>query len=388
VSQVSEIIVNWTPETSGRVAYLQIQSRIAGTSEWTEQAASVDASLGEFRFGSNAPATDVEVRMRTRMVDGVFSPWSTDHIVTAPVTVQYVDLTGTPSKLEDINAGEGTKLGGIAPGADVTGQNTALNTVNVGDSKAQDIADAAKAAAAAVKNAAGQIVPITSIIVRQDNLEQTYGTTVAASASATAADNSKKAAEAATSTAQLARDAAQAAKTLADTAVTNAQAARDAAISNASTASTKAGEAATSATAANTAKIDATTAAGNAKTYQDNAVVSARDALASQNIATTQAGVSASSATAAINAAATSLPQTFENGGQFHKWLSTGAVVVTYPVVDGIAVLQAVGGNYGYLCARAWQPLKNGTFELNYAMQEPPQRWDAESATTTATRTR
>jgi hypothetical protein len=138
MSQVSEIIVNWTPELSGRVATIQIRSRIVGTTAWTEQAGSLDASLGEFRFGSNAPATDVEVQARFRMVSGVFSPWTSDHIVTAPVTVAYVDLTGTPSKLEDINSSEGGKLTGIAPGATVGAPNGSL----VGGIPAETVAGA------------------------------------------------------------------------------------------------------------------------------------------------------------------------------------------------------------------------------------------------------
>ncbi|MGC5796946.1 hypothetical protein [Sphingomonas sp. NFX23] len=125
MSQVSDIIVNWAPETSGRVSVIQIRSRIVGTTEWTEQSAGTDASLGEFRFSSNAPATDVEVQIRYRMVSGLTSPWTSDHIVTAPVTIPYVDLTGTPSKLADINGTEGGKLTGI--------ENNATDGATVGD---------------------------------------------------------------------------------------------------------------------------------------------------------------------------------------------------------------------------------------------------------------
>lgn len=109
MSQVSEIIVKWTPETSGRVSSIQIQSRIAGTQEWTEQAGSFDPKVGEFRFTSNAPATDVEVRVRYRMLDGIYSGWSTDHVVTAPAGV----IIG-----EDVLNGDGTVW--VPPAIDMT----------------------------------------------------------------------------------------------------------------------------------------------------------------------------------------------------------------------------------------------------------------------------
>lgn len=109
---MSEILVKWTPETSGRVASIQIQSRIAGLSEWTEQAAAFDPAIGEFRFTANAPATDVEVRTRFRNTDGIFGAWFSDHIITAPAVVEYDTISGLPTKLADINPGEGTKLEG------------------------------------------------------------------------------------------------------------------------------------------------------------------------------------------------------------------------------------------------------------------------------------
>lgn len=132
MNQVSEIIVYWTPQTSGRVISIQIQSRIVGTEQWTEQAAAFDPAAGEFRFQSNAPATDVEVRTRYRMMDGVFGPWDTDHIVTQPAVVQYGEVEGTPNKLADVNPAEGGKLDGIQPGADVTKDNTSRDTAAVG----------------------------------------------------------------------------------------------------------------------------------------------------------------------------------------------------------------------------------------------------------------
>ncbi|WP_168371558.1 hypothetical protein [Sphingomonas sp. Leaf257] len=136
MSEVSEIKVEWTPQNSGRVSSIQIQSRIRGQytgaeEGWTEQAAAHDPTAGSFTFSSNAPGTEVEVRARYRMTSGVYGAWFQDGIRTARVTIPYVDLTGTPSRLSDINPGEGGKLGGIAPGADVTRDNTAKDTSNV-----------------------------------------------------------------------------------------------------------------------------------------------------------------------------------------------------------------------------------------------------------------
>jgi hypothetical protein len=109
---------------------------------WTEQAAAYSPTAGFFTFTSNAPGADVEVRARYRMVSGVFGAWLYDDIITATITVPYVDLTGTPSKLEDINPREGTKLGGIATGADVTGNNTSKDTSAVAGVPAATIAGA------------------------------------------------------------------------------------------------------------------------------------------------------------------------------------------------------------------------------------------------------
>ncbi len=115
MSQVSEIIFEWTPETSGRVASIQIQSRIVGFPEWTEQAAAFDPSIGAFKFTSNAPATDTEVRARYRNTDGIYGAWFTGHIVTAPAVVEYDTVSGAPKNVENgatKGTPEGTKVAG------------------------------------------------------------------------------------------------------------------------------------------------------------------------------------------------------------------------------------------------------------------------------------
>lgn len=114
MTQVSEIIVRWTPETSGRVGSIQIQSRIAGQTEWTEQAAGFDPTIGEFRFTANAPATKVEVRARFRNTDGVFGGWLGREIITAATSVDWAKDVIGPGKPADnatVGAPNGTVIG-------------------------------------------------------------------------------------------------------------------------------------------------------------------------------------------------------------------------------------------------------------------------------------
>lgn len=113
MTQVSEIIVSWTPEISGRVQSMQIQSRIVGTLQWSEVASGLDPTLGTITFASNAPGSDIEVRGRYRMVAGVFSPWVTMHITSGGVKVDYTTgIKGLPTTLAEISPGEAIKLEG------------------------------------------------------------------------------------------------------------------------------------------------------------------------------------------------------------------------------------------------------------------------------------
>jgi len=131
MSQVSEITVRWTPETSGRVLSIQIASRIKGGA-WGEVAAAHDPAAGVFTFASNAPGAEVEVRTRFRMVTGVFSPWTLNDITTASIKVPVGEIVGANGSLGQLDPSAGTKLGGIATGADVTGNNTSRDTAAVG----------------------------------------------------------------------------------------------------------------------------------------------------------------------------------------------------------------------------------------------------------------
>ncbi len=116
---VSEVHVTWTPELSGRVNGIQIQSRPAGTDAWSEQAALFDSKIGMFTFTSNAPGITVEVQARFRMMSAVYSPWVNASVATAPVLISYDSVDGTPGNLADINPTEGDKLDGIQDGATV-----------------------------------------------------------------------------------------------------------------------------------------------------------------------------------------------------------------------------------------------------------------------------
>jgi hypothetical protein len=125
---VSEVHVSWTPEDSGRVSGIHIQSRPVGVSGWSEQAALHDPVAGIFTFTSNAPGIDIEVRARFRMSNAIYGPWVSATIGTAPVTVV--------TDWENITDESGTRP---APNADVTGDNTSKDTHAVGGKPATEI---------------------------------------------------------------------------------------------------------------------------------------------------------------------------------------------------------------------------------------------------------
>ncbi|SEM40415.1 hypothetical protein SAMN05192583_0067 [Sphingomonas gellani] len=110
---VSEVHVNWTPELSGRVSGIQIQSRPQGTDAWTEQAALFDPKLGMFTFTSNAPGITVEVQARFRMSSAVYSPWVMASVKTAEVitVTDWKNVTDTDGKRPQDNATVGAQLG-------------------------------------------------------------------------------------------------------------------------------------------------------------------------------------------------------------------------------------------------------------------------------------
>jgi hypothetical protein len=110
---VSEVVVTWEPEMSGRVQGIQIESRPVTTSAWTEQAALYNAQAGEFVFMANAGGIVIDVRARYRMNNGIFGPWVLANILTAPV--ETIDggardiATDARDKAEDAK-GDATKI--------------------------------------------------------------------------------------------------------------------------------------------------------------------------------------------------------------------------------------------------------------------------------------
>lgn len=128
---VSEVHVTWTPELSGRVNGIQIQSRPAGTDAWSEQAALFDPKIGTFTFTSNAPGITVEVRARFRMMSAVYSPWVNASVATAEVITitdweNVTDTGGTrPADNATVGAQVGTNLKG--ENGDNLGRDDVLN---------------------------------------------------------------------------------------------------------------------------------------------------------------------------------------------------------------------------------------------------------------------
>jgi hypothetical protein len=178
VTQVSDIIVVWNPEDSGQVQSIQIQSRVAGTTQWAEQAAAFDPAVGTFRFQSNAPASDVEVRTRYRATSGVFGAWNSPTIRSAGVAVAYDMLTGLPTSLSDISPGEGGKLEGIAEGATVG----APAGTNVAGVPASDLVDAIKDSTGTIKPVREQIADGNAILDVKITAAQKAGTDASAQA--------------------------------------------------------------------------------------------------------------------------------------------------------------------------------------------------------------
>lgn len=232
----------------------------------------------------------------------------------------------------------------------------APNGTPVGDRNAEDVTEAIDQSAAALADLAETNAEISAEVdavqAGISELIDTYGSTVAAAASAQSADDSASAAalaaqnsETALGEAQDAVDAAETARDAAATSATNAagsatasagsasaaltsenaaensasaaDASRvaaesaattatdkaDAASTSASTAATKATEAGQSASAAQTSATNANTSAGSASTSASAASTSASDAAGSANTATTQAGLAAASRTDAGNSA-------------------------------------------------------------------------------------
>lgn len=111
----------------------------------------------------------------------------------------YNNLTDKPTSLSGINSSEGSKLGGIAPGADVTGSNTSADTTNVDGTAASTVkANAALGATFTSTDAGGLAysdavdMATTQVINKNaDNIAETVSKKWAAESGANVTENNK-----------------------------------------------------------------------------------------------------------------------------------------------------------------------------------------------------
>ncbi|MDH2134937.1 hypothetical protein N5J77_27780 [Sphingobium yanoikuyae] len=301
---VSEITVTWTPENSGRVRGVQIESKPSTTSSWTEQAAGHTASAGTFTFTSNVPAAVINVRLRYRMDSGVYSAWVVNDVDASSAFIDWDSNVIVGENKPDDRATEGAPEG-----------------TYVGSQPAENVVDA-------ITGTDGQIIRTRDISVAVNNanaaideLVETYGSTATAAASANAAQIAASAAQASAGASQNASDNAATAKSAAEQAENDAVAAKtaaEAARSQALTAATNAGTANTNAqaakTAAQTAKADAEAAFANSTTAKNAAVAAQGAAETARNNAQTYASNASNSATAAAGSATTASTKASEAG--------------------------------------------------------------------------
>lgn len=126
--------VSWL-SPSAHARETEVQYRVAGATIWTAAGPALGRDQLQVVIGPLLAGTTYEVRARHNSHHGVPGLWSLETAVTgtstrnAPGEVTYDD--GVP--VEDLRPAQ--------PGADVTGQNTALNTQNVGSRSAQEVLD-------------------------------------------------------------------------------------------------------------------------------------------------------------------------------------------------------------------------------------------------------
>ncbi|MBB5715840.1 hypothetical protein [Sphingomonas aerophila] len=327
---VSEVHVSWTPEDSGRVSGIQIESRPAGRESWTVQTSLFDPKAGSLIFTSNAPGIDIEIRARFRMTTAVYGPWVMTSVATAPVDT--IDM----------------------PARDAAG-----NAQNAADN-AQDTADTANGKADnaldAVTDDNGHIIRSSTLVKSVTDLEATYGKTIDAAKSADAAGVAATNAQTAANLADTSADAAKSYSELAVQAHNDAAAEARAAASSASSAAAAQDGANQAAGAAESSKTVAQTAAGQANTYRDQASTSAQDSAGSANTASSQASLSATSANQAAQLGSGNLVRkpTFTDGTSTGWWAGTPFVNIG---MDG-----GIPANPGY----PWRAIVAGRDNLIY----------------------
>ena len=332
---ISEITVTWTPEESGRVRGVQIESKPSSTSSWTEQAAGHSAAAGTFTFMSNVPAAIINVRLRYRMDSGVYSAWST-HDVDA--SSAFIDWDS------NVIVGDGKPENGATVGAPVG--------TNVGGKPAEAVVDAIVGNDGQIirnRDLAADIAAAEQIAA---DLQVTYGSTVSAAASANAADQHRANAQAAADNAAQAKADSEAAFAQAAQQANNSEAARAAAETAKAAAElargqsqTAAGNSEASRAASDAAKSVSEQARDQAQQYASNSAGSQQAAAGHAQTATTkasEAGQAASAAQASVVSAratvAALLPTDFSDGWTYWaaEWATgTGTPLPEWSLVDG-----------------------------------------------------
>ncbi len=131
--ETSDVSVTWTAQDSGRVAGIQIEARPTGMSVWSEIAALHNAAAGALDFQSVRPGAQIEIRARYRMSSGVFGPWATVTIYSAPAKVDWQDAISGDGKPDDgatVGAPIGTEVGG-RPAEDIVREIAELSIAKV-----------------------------------------------------------------------------------------------------------------------------------------------------------------------------------------------------------------------------------------------------------------
>ena len=297
------------PNTKNIIA----EYRPTGSSDWIP-AGEYPRTATKIEINSVTDGTAYDVAISYRTVRNVVGARLILSATAGALQVNYGKIEGTPTRLEDVNKDEGDKLGGIADGADVTGDNTSKDTGAVGGRPSGDII--------------GAITDRNGAFIRADKLQEdilalteTYGDTASAEAARIAAEAARDASQLAETNSKAARDAAQARAAEAAQSVSDASGFATSASGHATTATQKADAAGQFAQTAEAHVSTATTKAGEAKTYRDEAATSASNASGSAQTATQQAGLAAGSAgtasghaQAASNSATTASTKATEAG--------------------------------------------------------------------------
>lgn len=86
------IDISWTPETSGRVSGIEIQTKEASGSIWSTATEGLfSAASGSFTTRAAAPGIEINIRARYRMSTGVYGDWSTILLTSKGTSISVTD---------------------------------------------------------------------------------------------------------------------------------------------------------------------------------------------------------------------------------------------------------------------------------------------------------